>query len=189
MDSPLSHTGRGERDLASRADDDSKIEAERESGPRSDYSGAKNGEDAMLKWIAAILVGLLALAFWGYSALDIYWTLSGYELYVSEMPADMIAWVQGFPLWRKILWGATVGVGLIGALLLLFRAGLAAWAMLAAFALMLAGFLLDLAILQGTEMYGREGLIGSGVLTGITLIFAVLALILVKRGSGKITVA
>lgn len=142
----------------------------------------------MLKWIAAIMVGLLALGFWGYSVLDIYWMLSGYEPYVSEMPADMIAWVQGFPLWRKMLWGATVGAGLLGALLLLFRAGLAVWAMLAAFAMMLGGFLVDLAILQGMEMYGRDGLIGSAVLTGITLVFAVLALILVKRGSGKITV-
>jgi hypothetical protein len=136
----------------------------------------------MIKTIAAILLSVIALMFWGFGAFDLWATLTGYESYIKDFPAEMIAWVQGFPLWRKIVWGLSVGAGVLGALLFFLRAVAAGHALMAAFVLMIGGFLAyDLPFANGVAMYGRDGLILSSALCLVAFALALSAYSLARR--------
>jgi hypothetical protein len=137
----------------------------------------------MLKRILAIVIGLLVVAFWGFSVFDMTATLTNDEAYLAEFPPEMIAWMQGFPLWRKVVWGLGIGLGLLGGVLLVLRSRLAGPVMLAAVLLMAAAFVIhDLAMANGLEMYGREGVIGSVALIVVASLFAAAGYLLAKRG-------
>jgi hypothetical protein len=136
----------------------------------------------MIRRIVAIVVGVLALAFWGFGVLDMFWMLSGDEAYLEGYPAESIAFIQGFPLWRKLVWGASLAAGVAGAALLLLRSRLAGHPLLAAFVLMCAPLVgYDLPFANGAALYGTPGLIGSAVLCALALAFAVAAYLLAKR--------
>jgi hypothetical protein len=110
-------------------------------------------------------------------------TLTNDEAYLAEFPPEMIAWMQGFPLWRKVVWGLGIGLGLLGGVLLVLRSRLAGPVMLAAVLLMAAAFVIhDLAMANGLEMYGREGVIGSVALIVVASLFAAAGYLLAKRG-------
>lgn len=136
----------------------------------------------MIKTVLAVVLGLAGLALWGFSAFDIWATLSGYAPYLESYPPEMIAWMQGFPLWRKLLWGLSIGLGVLGALLLLFRTVFAGHVLTVAFVLMIGGFLAyDLPFANGAEMYGRDGLIGSTVLCLVAFGLAIAAYSLARK--------
>jgi hypothetical protein len=138
----------------------------------------------MLLRIVAILVGLLALAFYGFSIVDMYWTLTGNEDYLVDYSPEMIAWVQGFPLWRKVIWGASIGFGVLGALLLFLRSVFAGHLLFLAWLLMLGGFVgHDIIMANGLENYGRLGIIASVILIVVALVFSIAGHTLAKRSA------
>jgi len=143
-----------------------------------------------MRRVLGVLIGLLAIAFYGILAVDMWSTLSGNEGYIDDMVAhgmspETIAWIQEFPLWRKAIWGASIGFGVLGALSLLVGARIAgAFLWLAALA-MVGGFVgHDLVMANGAEMYGNTGLIASSGIVVFAFIFAFLSGPLTKSSAG-----
>ncbi|QGZ93351.1 hypothetical protein [Terricaulis silvestris] len=122
--------------------------------------------------IVFFILALLALAFWGFGVFDMWATLTGWPPYVDQYGADMVAWIQGFPVWRQTIWGASLGFGLIGSLLLFTRDRLSGPALLIAWLLFACGFGYDLAFRDGVRNYGQDGMIASGALVALAAFFA-----------------
>jgi hypothetical protein len=121
--------------------------------------------------IAFFVVAVLALAFWGFGAFDMWAALTGWPPYADQYGANMLAWVQGFPLWRKAIWAASIGFGIIGALLMFARLRVAGAIFLLAWLLLACGFGYDLAFQEGIRNYGQNGVIASGVLIAVAALF------------------
>jgi hypothetical protein len=139
-------------------------------GPRQPYAAAGIVGNAMR--IFFFIIALLSLAYWGVSAFDMWATLSGWPPYANYFSAELLAWMQGFPLWRKALWGAAIGFGLLGSLLMLGRARLAGPALALAWLLLTGGFAYDFAMLDAASMYGRDGVIAAAVMIVLAALFA-----------------
>ena len=85
----------------------------------------------------------------------------------------MIGWIQGFPLWRKALWGLSVLLGTLGAVLLLMRRSLAPTLLWGAAILMVVGFVgHDLLLADGVKYYGQVGMISSTILNVLAILLA-----------------
>jgi len=122
--------------------------------------------------IVFFVVALLALAFWGFAVFDMWAMLTAWPPYAEQYGADMFAWVQGFPLWRKAVWGASVGFGVIGSLMMLARVRGAGPVLLLAWLLLAGGFAYDVALQDGAQNYGQQGVIASAVLIVLAALFA-----------------
>jgi hypothetical protein len=120
-------------------------------------------------WLVAATAALL---FWGYGAFDMWASLTGWPPYVAQYGEEMFAWIQGFPLWRKLAWGASIACGLAAAGLMFLRAKSSGDLMLAAVGLMVLGFSYDLVFEDGVDKYGRQGLIASCIVMAIASLFA-----------------
>ena len=119
------------------------------------------------------IVSIIALLYGVFGGFDFYMTSTGNEKYLKDFPPEMIAWIQDFPLWRTILWGATVAAGVIGPLLMLMRNGLAPTVMWAGVVGMILGFVgHDILMANGVKYYGQMGLIASVVLVVLYVLFA-----------------
>lgn len=119
------------------------------------------------------LVAVLSLLFWSYGVFDMWATLTSWPPYEAQYGAELFAWIQGFPLWRKAIWGMSIALGATGSLLMFTRMRLAGYALFAAFLLMAIGFAYDLTLQDGARQYGQDGLIASGALVAVALLFAV----------------
>ncbi len=93
-----------------------------------------------MKMIIFWVMSIFTLIFWAFGGVDMYFTLTGNETYLKDFPPQMIAWIQEFPVWRKMLWGLTVLTGTIGGVLLVLRRALAPSLLWAAAVLMLLAF-------------------------------------------------
>lgn len=118
------------------------------------------------------IVGLLALTFWGFAVFHMWAVLTAWPPYAEQYGADMFAWVQGFPLWRKAVWGASVGFGVIGSLMMLVRVRSAGPILLLAWLLLVSGFAYDVVVQEGVQNYGQQGVIASAVLIILAALFA-----------------
>jgi hypothetical protein len=78
-------------------------------------------------------VGILALLWHAGGALDYLLTQIDYQPYVSQVPAEWLAWFDEMPLWVTAAWAIGVWGGLLGAVLLLMREHWAPLALAAAF--------------------------------------------------------
>ena len=69
------------------------------------------------------LVGVLALLWNSVGAVDFTMTQLGSETYLKALTPEQLAYIQGFPLWSVLAWGAGTLGGFLGSLLLLLRRG------------------------------------------------------------------
>ena len=67
------------------------------------------------------IVGILSLLWNGYACYDYFMTVSHNQAYLSQMPADQLAYLDTLPAWLTGTWALGVWGGLAGALLLLMR--------------------------------------------------------------------
>jgi hypothetical protein len=70
------------------------------------------------------IVGGLATAWNAFGGYDYWMTRTGNLEYLSQMggdPRELLAWVDGFPIWAQFGWGLGVWMGLLGSILLLAR--------------------------------------------------------------------
>lgn len=88
------------------------------------------------------VVGGLATLWNCFGAYD-YWMTKTENLdYLAQMggdPRELLAWIDGFPIWAQFGWGLGVWMGLLGSILLLLRSR---WAV-ASFGLSLVGMVLS----------------------------------------------
>lgn len=139
--------------------------------PKND-SIKEDGKPTLLFWAVSILAVV-----WGiFGIIDYYLISSGNEKYLAELPPKFNEFIQGFPLWRKILWYISIGGALIGGILMLLRS---AWAVPFLWAVplsMLIGFVgYDLLMSDGMEAYGQFGIIASTIMIIISIILALYA--------------
>lgn len=78
-------------------------------------------------------VGIVGLLWSAMGALDYVMTQTKNEAYLSEFPAEMLAWVDSLPAWTIAAWAIGVWGGVVGAILLLLRKRLSVWILLASF--------------------------------------------------------
>ena len=122
------------------------------------------------------IVSVAALVWGAFGVFDFYMTSTGNEEYLKDFPTDMIAWIQGFPLWRKIMWALSVGLSALGGVLLVLRIGLASRALWTGAVLMIAGFVFhDLLMADGLKYYGAAGTIASIIIVLVSFGFAMYA--------------
>ena len=131
-----------------------------------------DGKPTMLFWAVSILAVI-----WGISgAIDFYLIKTAHPDYLANLPAKFKELIDGFPLWREVLWYISIGGALIGGLLMLLRS---AWAVPFLWAVpvsMLIGFVgHDLLMANGAEAYGTFGIIASTIMIIISLILALYA--------------
>lgn len=130
---------------------------------------AAMNKPSWLFWV----VSLFALLWGAFGIFDFYMTKTGDEEYLKDFPPEMIGWIAEFPMWRVLLWGLGVGAGLIGALLLIMRRGVAVPVLWTGVGALLVGFVgHDLLMADGVKHYGTEGIIASIVIIMITVAIA-----------------
>ena len=74
------------------------------------------------------IVGILSLLWNAFGCFDYWMTETGNAAYLSQFPADMLAYIDSLPAWTTAFWALGVWGGLIGAILLLMRNRYAVWA-------------------------------------------------------------
>ncbi|MDQ3246368.1 MAG: hypothetical protein M3Q52_05665 [Pseudomonadota bacterium] len=103
------------------------------------------------------IVGLLSLLWNAFGAYDYTMTRTRNMDYLSSMPGvdaeEMLAYIDGFPLWAEIGWGLGVWGAILGSILLLMRSRYAVWS----FAVSLVGAAVSFAYqLTSTAPAGTE---------------------------------
>ncbi|MEW9856809.1 hypothetical protein [Novosphingobium sp. M1R2S20] len=73
------------------------------------------------------VVGTLATLWNGFACLDYVLTNLRHPAYIAQLPPEMIDYIDAFPAWTIIAWGAGVALALLGSLLLLGRSLWAAY--------------------------------------------------------------
>jgi hypothetical protein len=67
------------------------------------------------------IVGLLAVLWNGFGCFDYFMTKTENQAYLSQMPADAVAYANALPAFATFFWAIGVWGGLAGAILLLMR--------------------------------------------------------------------
>src|SRR5215212_10717422 len=70
------------------------------------------------------LVGGLATVWNAFGGYDYWMTKTENLEYLAQMggdPRELLAWIDGFPIWAQFGWGLGVWMGLLGSILLLVR--------------------------------------------------------------------
>lgn len=118
----------------------------------------------------------LALLWNGFGVYDLYMTLTANPEYLASFPPEMLAMIEAFPEWRRLVWTTSVFLGVIAAILLLLRKPMAERAFWATAALMAVGFFgYDLPFGNGAEAYGTAGMVFSIFLIAVQILLALYA--------------
>ncbi|MGP1283116.1 MAG: hypothetical protein ACTS1X_09085 [Parasphingopyxis sp.] len=129
----------------------------------------------MRKAVFWVVAGL-ALLWNGFGLYDLYMTLTVNQDYLAQFPPEMMAMIEAFPEWRRLLWTTSVFLGVIAAILLLLRRPMAERVFWATAAAMAAGFFgYDLPFGNGIEAYGTFGLVFSVILIAVQALLALYA--------------
>ena len=108
------------------------------------------------------LVGGLATVWNAFGGYDYWMTKTENLEYLAQMggdPRELLAWIDGFPIWAQFGWGLGVWMGLLGSALLLIRSR---WAV-HAFGLSLIGAVLGLGYQMANPMPGVTGFMATGM--------------------------
>ena len=122
------------------------------------------------------IVGGLATLWNAFGGYDYWMTRTGNIEYLSQFGADgneILAWVDGFPIWAQFGWGLGVWMGVLGSLLLLARSRFAVHA----FALSLVGMVLSFGY-QYTGAPEMPGNADEGAMGFMPLVIALVGVLL-----------
>lgn len=119
------------------------------------------------------IIGILALLWNGYACYDYLMTVTANADYLSKLPPDMVAYMNGLPAWTTAAWALGVWGGLIGSVLLLIRSRYAVWA----FAVSLIGAIFGL----GYQMFmtTRPAMMTAGAAAAIPWVIILICAFLV----------
>lgn len=135
-----------------------------------------------MRWTIFWVIAVLAAVWNLFGVWDFTQTLSGNQQYLAEAPPGMAEWIEGFPFWRKAIWGLAVAASVLGSLALLLRRAVAVFLFWATVALMLVGFVHDVAFADGARLYGTFGLVFVAVLVAIEAMLALYARWAARQG-------
>ncbi len=122
-------------------------------------------------WLIGIPYSLLG----GMTAFDFVMTVTKNEAYLGKFPQAMLDYYYSFPVWMFVMWFVGGFGGLIGALLLLLRKGVAVQFFAASLVAGVITTIYTYAFSGGLEVTGMAGLITSMVslaVAGLVLVYA-----------------
>lgn len=110
------------------------------------------------------IVGVVALIWNSFGAVDYTLTQMGNEAYLAAFTEEQLAFYLGFPVWYEAVWAIAVWAAVVGSLALLIRSKYAAPVFLAS----LAFFVISAIYLYGfTPAYDLMGGIGGVIFTAV----------------------
>lgn len=128
------------------------------------------------------VVGLLALVFNGFGALDYVMTMAGNEEYLAQYTEEQLAYWEGLPGWRMVVWTVGIGAGVLGTLTYWLRRAVTVPIWLVAPVAIAVNAVADLTM-GGLEVMGVGSIvIGALVLGGVQLLFVFAAGHFARRG-------
>ncbi len=104
------------------------------------------------------VIGVVALLWNGMGAMDYVMTMTKNEAYMSSFTPEQLDFFYGFPSWVVAAWAIAVWGGVLGAVLLLFRKGLAVWVFLVSLIAMAITAIHNFLLSNGAEVMGTTGL-------------------------------
>jgi hypothetical protein len=117
------------------------------------------------------IVGVVALIWNGFGAMDYTLTQMGNEAYLSAFTEEQLAFYLGFPLWYEAVWALAVWSAMLGSAALLIRTRFAA----PLFLVSIAFYIISAAYLFGfTAAYDLMGGIG-GVIFSLVIFLSLVA--------------
>lgn len=115
------------------------------------------------------IIGVVALLWNLMGVYDYLMTQTRNEAYMSKFTPEQLEFFYGFPTLIVSAWAVAVWGGLLGAVLLLMRRGMAVWVLLASFLCMVVTAIHNFFIANGAEVMGSTGTIFSVVIFVIAL--------------------
>ena len=142
----------------------------------------------MLRWLLAILFGLVGLTFYGgygVSLASIYTDIAPLqgmrEATFAGMTPEQVEYTLSSPAWYIGLTVLATVFGVLGALTLLVRAALARLLLLLALVTTIAAFGTGLFIFNEAEKFGNEAYVGYSVVALISLVIWLVSLFASRR--------
>ena len=129
-------------------------------------------------WIISIVALLWNLM----GAYDYLMTQTRNEAYMAKFTPEQLEFFYGFPLLVVSAWAIAVWGGVLGAILLLMRKGVAVWVLLASFLCMVVTTIHNFFISDGGKVMGSAGVIFSVIIFVIALGLVLYARTMKSRG-------
>jgi hypothetical protein len=130
--------------------------------------------------------------FWIISVVALLWNLMGAydylmtqtknEAYMAKFTPEQLEFFYGFPLLVVSAWAIAVWGGVLGAVLLLLRKGMAVWVLLASFLCMVVTTIHNFFIADGGEVMGSTGMVFTIFIFAIALGLFLYARTMKSRG-------
>ncbi|MGV8928332.1 MAG: hypothetical protein ACOH1E_01145 [Brevundimonas sp.] len=127
------------------------------------------------------VVGAVALLWDGYGGYDYVMTQTNNAAYLAQFTAEQRAYFDSYPMWMDAVWAIGVWGGVLGAVLLLLRSKWAFHAFLAS----LIAFAVSVVYGQisgGSALMGTTGVVMSGVIFVLGLIFVMYSRMMSRKG-------
>jgi hypothetical protein len=128
------------------------------------------------------IVGIVALLWNLFGAMDYVMTETKNEAYMSKFTPEQLEFFYGFPAWLVAFWAIAVWGGVLGAVLLLMRKKLAVPVLLASFVCMVVVAIHNYGFAGGVDILGGFGLFFSAVIFVISLVLVIYARTMAKKG-------
>ena len=100
------------------------------------------------------LIGVMGLLWSAMGAMDYFMTQSRNENYMSAFTPEQLSFFYGLPTWTMATWTIGVWGGVLGALFLLSRKGIAVWVFLASFIAMIITAFQNFVLSNGMDVMG-----------------------------------
>lgn len=140
-----------------------------------------------IKFLIALVFGLAALAFYGYNAASLgYFYLDIPQLnellapYIMTTP-EQLAYAEQAPQWYVLMTAGATLSGLLGGLLLIFRAGFSKFLLMLAFVLTLAAMGVGLFVFNEAEIFGESLYTMYGIVAAVALVLWLVSLFAASR--------
>jgi hypothetical protein len=110
----------------------------------------QDGKTPMHLWV----VGVLGLLWSSIGAMDYVMTQTRNESYMSGFTPEQLEFIYGLPVWVDAAWAIGVWGGVLGAIFLLLRKGMAVWILLASLLAVLVTNFHNYVLSNGMEVSG-----------------------------------
>lgn len=145
----------------------------------SENQAASNARTPWHLWV----VGIFAVLWNAMGAFDYFMTQTQNEGYMSNFTPEQLEYFYGFPSWVVAFWAIAVWGGVLGAVLLVLRKGLAVPVFLVSFISMVVTTIYNFGLSDGLEAMGDPfSLFFSGLIFVFALLFYIYARAMRNRG-------